>query len=90
MGKLEDGLTHPTEVEQAAVTPDGASSADARVRETRMTSTEHGQVRATSEDVDAVGERSDAAQAGTTALQHEPSVTGLQRRKHGRALPKPA
>jgi hypothetical protein len=52
----------------------------------QITSTEHDQVHvATQKDVDAVSETSDEA----AAAQHEPGVTELKRRRHGRALPKP-
>jgi hypothetical protein len=86
MGKLEDHLAPPPEVAQVATAPDGAPSSNAHVRKMQITSTEHDQVHvATQKDVEAVSESSDEA----AAAQHEPGVTELKRRRHGRALPKP-
>jgi hypothetical protein len=92
MGKLEDHLAPPTEVAQVTTAPEGAPSSNAHVREMQITSTEHVQVHvATQKDVAAIRETSDeASKVEAAALQHEPRANELKRRRHGRALPKPA
>ncbi len=90
MGKLEDRLAQPPEVSQAAAAADGASSSNARVHETHIAATEHAQAEvAKSEDVGAIGETEESP-PDAAAPQHESRTVEPTRRKHGRALPKPA
>ena len=90
MGKLEERLAPPTNVAQAAGASDGASSSNAHVQDMQITAAEpaHAQI-SKSEDAGATGE-TEGPTDSAAAPQHESCAVESKRRKHGRALPKPA
>lgn len=90
MGKLEDRLAQPAEVSQAAAAADGASSSNAGLHEMQITATEPAQAQvAKREDAGAIGE-TEGPPPDAAAPQHESRTVEPTRRRHGRALPKPA
>lgn len=89
MGKLEESLVPPTDVAQGVTDPGGASSAHTRVHEMQITATEPALAQVgKSEGVGAIGE-TEVPPADAAAPQHAFTVEP-KRRRHGRALPKPA